>query len=57
MKQSLDLGRQRFEKLLNDSGLLKKVILIFSLFLLAMILFGIIVGSLLTVKFFPDASL
>lgn len=55
MKQSLNLGRQRFERLLNDPGLLKKVVMIFLLFLLAMTLFRIIVGSLLTVKFFSGA--
>lgn len=55
MKQSLDLGRQRFERLLNDPGLLKKVVMIFSLFVFAMTLFGVIVGSLLTAKFFSGA--
>ncbi len=57
MKQSLDLGRKRFEKLLSDPGLLKKVVAILSLFILAMMLFGVILGSLITVKFFPGAHL
>lgn len=57
MKQSLDLGRERLETLLNDPALLKKIVVIFSLFLLAMTLFGVIVGSLLTARFFPNTSL
>lgn len=57
MKHSLDLGRKRFEKLLSDPGLLKKVVAILSLFILAMMLFGVILGSLITVKFFPGAHL
>jgi rhodanese-related sulfurtransferase len=42
MKQSLDLYRPRFEKQLNDQRLLKKVVMVISLFVLAMTHFGII---------------
>jgi hypothetical protein len=57
MKESIDIGKQRFENLLSDPTLFKKVALIFLLFIMAMTLFGIIVGSLLTVKIFPNANL
>jgi len=57
MKQPPDLGRQRFEKLLNDPGLFKRIALIFILFVLAVSLFGIIIGSVVTAKFFPNVNL
>ena len=57
MKQSLDLSRKCFEILFADPGLLKKVAARISLFILTIMLFGIIVRSLPTAKFFADANL
>ena len=57
MKASHELDKQRLGKLLGSPGLFRAGILILVLLLLAMILFGLLAGSLITAKFFPNAQL
>jgi hypothetical protein len=56
MKESLDVRRQRLEKLLADPALFKRAMWILALFILAVTLFGILTGSIVTAKFFPNAN-
>ncbi|MFM7859352.1 MAG: hypothetical protein ACKO96_47370 [Flammeovirgaceae bacterium] len=56
MKESLDVRRQRLEKLLADPALLKRAMWVFVLFILTVTLFGILTGSIVTAIFFPNAN-
>ncbi|MFM8832191.1 MAG: hypothetical protein ACKOEV_00880 [Cytophagales bacterium] len=56
MKESLDVRRQRLEKLLADPALFKRAMWILALFILAVTLFGILTSSIVTAKFFPNAN-
>ncbi|MFM7428903.1 MAG: hypothetical protein ACKO1F_03285 [Flammeovirgaceae bacterium] len=56
MKESLDVRRQRLEKLLADPALLKRAMWVFVLFILTVTLFGILTGSIVTATFFPNAN-
>lgn len=53
MKLITNVGRKRLEFILSQPGLFKIIVIVLSLFLLAIVLYGIIVGSLITVKLFP----
>jgi uncharacterized membrane protein len=57
MKQTLEVHKKSNEKLLNNPGLLKRIIVIFLLTSIVLTLIGILLGSLLTVEFFPDAGI
>ncbi len=54
MKTSIELRRQRIEKLLNDKSLVKALIGIFLLLAITLILFGVLAGSVFTTYFFPN---
>jgi hypothetical protein len=57
MKQPLEADKKNNEKLLHNPGLLKRIIVIFLLTSLALTVFGILLGSILTAKFFPNAGI
>jgi ABC-type lipoprotein release transport system permease subunit len=57
MKQTLEADKKNSVKLLQNPGLLKRIIVIFLLTSIVLTLIGILLGSLLTAKFFPDAGI
>jgi hypothetical protein len=57
MKQTLEADKKNSVKLLHNPGLLKRIVVIFLLTSLVLTLIGILLGSLLTAKLFPNAGI
>ncbi len=55
MNESYDPYEQRLLRLISQNGLFKKAILIFVLLIIAMTIFGMVAGSIITTKFFPNS--
>jgi hypothetical protein len=57
MKQSYGQHEERLLGLITQPGLFKSVILIFVLLLVAMTLFGMVAGAIITTTFFPNSHI
>ena len=55
MNQSYGPYELKLLRLISQPGLFKKAILILILFIVAMTLFGIVAGSIITTKIFPHS--
>jgi hypothetical protein len=57
MNESYGPHEQRLLRLISQPGLFKKAILIYVLLIVAMTIFGIVAGSIITTVFFPNSHL